>query len=348
MHESLTNPGLDTTEHPDWMLPWQPPTLRVESHGKVVDANPGSGPHNWGRWGEHDQLGTINLITDGARRHAATLVRSGRLISCAIPIGGEMPVHPSRPHVVHTHALTGSDMVAGALPDRAYGGYAGCDDVIFMPLQSATHWDGLTHCSADGMFYNGYWVGTAGASAGARRLSTHLLAHHVAGRGVLLDLARSRGRDRLLAGEAVTGGDLTACAAEQEVELRSGDIVLIRTGELGWFYRSGSEERGGYYEDGNPGLDLSTVHWFHAHDVAAAATDNRTFEVVPWADESGPAYPLHARLIRDLGLTIGELWWLDDLASACAEEGRWEFLLTAAPLQVLGSSGSPANPVAIL
>jgi kynurenine formamidase len=344
----LTNPGLTTAEHPDWMLPWRPEPREVDAYGKVVGADPGPGPHNWGRWGEHDQLGTINLLTDETRRHASSLVRSGRLVSCAIPVGGEMPVHPSRPHVVHTHALTGSDMVAGALPDREYGGYPGCDDVIFMPLQSATHWDGLTHCSADGMFYNGYWVGTTGASAGARRLSTHLLAHEVAGRGVLLDVARWRGQERLRAGEAITAADLSACASDQGVHLRSGDIVLIRTGELGWFYRAGEEERAGYFVDGNPGLDLSTVEWFHAHDVAAAATDNRTFEVVPWADHTGPAYPLHGRLIRDLGLTIGELWWLDDLARICADQDRWEFFLAAAPLQVLGSSGSPAAPVAVL
>ena len=348
MDQPLTNPGLTSPDHPDWALPWRPDTKEVDGHGKVVGARPGEGPHNWGRWGEHDQLGTVNLLTDEARRRAARGVRTGQLISCAIPVGGEMPVHPSRPHVVHTHVLTGSDMVAGALPDREYGGYAGCDDVIFMPLQSATHWDGLTHCSVDGTFYNGFWIGTAGASAGARRLSTHLLAHHVTGRGVLLDVARARGRDRLLPGEAISGADLTACAAEQGVELRSGDIVLIRTGELGWFYRAQSGERAGYYVDGNPGLDLSTVAWFHEHDVAAAATDNRTFEGVPWCDESGPAYPLHARLIRDLGLTIGELWWLDDLATACATAGRYDFLLSAAPMQVLGSSGSPANPVAVL
>jgi kynurenine formamidase len=344
----LSNPGLNAAEHPDWALPWRPDGRAVDDHGKVVGGEPGSSPHNWGRWGEHDQLGTINLLTDEARRHAASLVRTGQLISLAIPVGGDMPVHPSRPHVVHTHALSGSDMVAGALPDREYGGYAGCDDLIFMPLQSATHWDGLTHCSAEGMFYNGFWVGTAGASAGARRLSTHLLAHHVAGRGVLLDVARFRGVARLPPGEPITGANLSACADEQGVELRAGDIVLIRTGELGWFYRTDPEGRAGYFSGGNPGLDLGSVDWFHAHDVAAAATDNRTFEVVPWRDESGPAYPLHARLIRDLGLTIGELWWLDDLAAACAAAQRWEFLLAAAPMQVLGSSGSPANPVAIL
>jgi kynurenine formamidase len=198
------------------------------------------------------------------------------------------------------------------------------------------------------MFYNGFWVGTAGASAGARRLSTHLLAHHVAGRAVLLDVARCRGVDRLPPGEPITGANLTACAEEQGVVLRAGDIVLIRTGELGWFYGAGPDERADYFSGGNPGLHVSSVSWFHAHDVAAAATDNRTFEVVPWTDESGPAYPLHARLIRGLGLTIGELWWLDDLAAACAAAQRWEFLLAAAPMQVLGSSGSPANPVAIL
>lgn len=345
--EHRPHPATATAPSPDWLLPWTPPTYQVDARGKVVGAEPRS-PHNWGRWGVHDQLGTINLITDRVRARAAALVRTGRVISCSIPIDDRMPVHPARPMVVHTHALTGSDLVAGSLPDRSSGGYPGADDVIFMPLQSATHWDGLTHCSHEDTFYNGFWVGTAGANGGARTLATNLLVDRVVGRGVLLDVAGHRGVPRLLPGEAITSADLDACAAAQGVEVAGGDVVLVRTGELGHFYATPEADRPDFFVAGHPGLALDTVEWLHRHDVAALAMDNRTVEVVPWPDTGGPAYPLHSRLIRDLGLTIGELWWLDHLASACAEEGRWEFLLVAPPIAVTGSSGAPASPVAIL
>lgn len=349
MNSHVSHPATAEHAHPDWLLPWEPPTYRVDAHGKVVGATPGREPHNWGRWGELDQLGTINLITPEARAHALGLAATGLVVSCSIPIDEQMPVHPSRPAVVHTHALSGADLVAGGLPDRAGGGYPGCDDYLFLPLQSATHWDGLTHCSWNDTFYNGFWVGTVGANGGARTLSTHLFTDRIAGRGVLLDLPRHRGVGRLLPGEAITAAELDACAAAQGVEVLSGDILLVRTGELGHFFGTMPQDRPTFFEDGHPGLAMDTVTWLHRHDVAALAMDNRTIEVVPWPEEEGePAYPLHSRLIRDLGLTIGELWWLDHLAEACAEVGRWEFLLAATPLAVRGASGAPTSPLAFL
>lgn len=216
-----------------------------------------------------------------------------------------------------------------------------------MPLQSATHWDGLTHCSYEDTFYNGFWVGTAGANGGARALPTNILTDRIVGRGVLLDIARHRGVDRLMPGQPITAEDLDECAASQRVELQSGDILLVRTGELGYFYQTPADDRPGYFSGGSPGLALDSVDWIHRQDVAALAMDNRTVEVVPWPETGGPAYPVHSRLIRDLGLTIGELWWLDHLAQKCEEKDRWDFLLIAAPLAVRGASGVPTSPVAI-
>jgi kynurenine formamidase len=338
-------PEPKTAAHPDWLLPWEPPTYQVDANGKVLGARPRE-VNNWGRWGELDQIGTLNLITPEARVRAVGLVRTGEVVSCSIPIDESMPVHPARPMAVHTHALTGTDLVAGGLPDRIWGGYPGADDYIFMPLQSATHWDGLTHCSWEDTFYNGYWVGMAGANGGARALSAHLLTDRVAGRGVLLDVAGHRGVPRLMPGEAITAAELDACAAAQDLTLRSGDVILVRTGELGHFYATDAGDHHEFFTAGHPGLGLDTVGWLHEHDVAALGMDNRTIEVVPWSTTDGPAYPLHSRLIRDLGLTIGELWWLDDLADACVAHGRWEFLLAASPLAVVGASGVPTSPLA--
>jgi kynurenine formamidase len=345
LSEQHPHPATAQAVHPDWLLPWEPPQYRVDAHGKVIGASPRE-LNNWGRWGADDQLGTLNLITDEARAFAAGLVRTGEMVSCSIPIDDQMPVHPVRPMVVHTHALTGSDLVAGGLPERYWGGYPGADDYIFMPLQSATHWDGLTHCSFEDTFYNGFWVGTTGSNGGARMLSSHLLTDRVAGRGVLLDVARLRGATRLHPGDAITAAELDACAAAQGVDLRSGDILLVRTGEMGYFYGTPAEARPHFFDEGHPGLALDTVDWLHAHDVAALGMDNRTIEVVPWPETDAIAYPIHNRLIRDLGLTIGELWWLDHLAAACVKHKHWDFLLVATPLPVRGSSGVPISPVA--
>ncbi len=330
----------------DWQLPWAPPTYTVDRNGKVAGYVNSRHPHNWGRWGELDERGTLNLITPDEVRRATALVTSGRVVGCSIPIDEVMPVHPSRPSVVHTFGFTGSDMVAGASLGRDSGGFSGSDDYIFMPLQSATHWDGLAHVSWDGTLYNGFWAGTTGGYEGARRLGTHLLTDRLVGRGVLLDLPRAMGVERLQPGYAITAGDLDACAEAQGIDVGSGDILLVRTGEMGWFY-SADAPPPGYFTDGHPGLSLSTAEWVHQRDIAALALDNRTLEVAPAEPPAESSAPLHVRLIRDLGLTVGELWWLDDLADACVEARRWEFLLVASPLKVMNASGAPISPVAL-
>ncbi|WP_200208886.1 cyclase family protein [Micromonospora coerulea] len=328
----------------DWSRGWAPPTYRVDEHGKVIGRRNDRVPHNWGRWGDLDERGTTNFITADRLRAATRLVVTGEVVGCAIPIGEEMPVHPSRPSVVHTHWLTGADLVAGLVPDRAAGGFYGADDHLAMPLQSATHWDGLSHAFHQDTMYNGFWIGTVGAAGGARRCSTHLLADRLVGRGVLLDLPRDQGVDRLSPGHAITTDQLDSCAARQGVEVRTGDILLVRTGELPWFYSL--EDKTPYWTGNHAGLSVTTVDWIYTHQVAAVALDNRTFEVTPFEKPYDVTYPLHSRLIRDLGLTIGELWWLEDLAATCARLDRWEFLLTAPPLPVTGASGASTTPLA--
>ncbi|WP_405056275.1 cyclase family protein [Kribbella sp. NBC_01505] len=328
----------------DWGRGWEPPTYRVDADGKVIGAAAGRSPNNWGRWGDLDEIGTVNFITEERRRAAMALAGTGQVVSCAIPIAAEMPVHPSRPAVVHTHAFTGTDVLAGLVEDRANGGFFGSDDYLSFPLQSGTHWDGLTHAYYAETMYNGFWVGTVGAAGGARRCGTHLLGGLLAGRGVLLDLPRHQGVRRLLPGQAISAGELADCAAAQAVELRSGDILLVRTGEMAWFY--GLDDKTEYWTGSHPGLSVTTVDWIHDQEFAAIAIDNRTFEVTPFERPYDVTYPLHSRLIRDLGLTIGELWWLEELATMCDRLGRWDFFLTAPPLPVANASGAPTTPLA--
>jgi hypothetical protein len=152
----------------DWGRGWVPPSYQVDNGGKVVGATAGRTPNNWGRWGNLDEIGTVNLLTPERIRAAAGLALSGEVVGCGIPIAEEMPVHPSRPSVVHTHAITGTDVLAGLVEDRANGGFFGSDDYLSFPLQSATHRDGLTHAYYADTMYNGFWLGNVGASGGAR------------------------------------------------------------------------------------------------------------------------------------------------------------------------------------
>jgi len=328
---------------------WTPPQYQVDANGKVVGYVNTRSPNNWGRWGELDERGTTNFITPEMIVDATRLVKTGRPYSLAIPLDRYGPVHPARAGgVVHQFSWTGSDaVIGGALTSSIPGGFQGSDDYIFMPLQGSTQWDALCHYSFDDCIYNGFWVANTESFAGARRLSISEQKDRLNGRGVLLDVAGHLGVTRLEPGFAITCDHLDACAKAQGVRVGTGDIVLVRTGHLAWWYELAMPDRYKFWE-ASPGLSIDTADWIHQHEIAALAADNGAVEVEPFEDPDAIYYPLHARLIRDLGLTIGEVWWLDDLAEACRAQKRWEFFLCAAPLNVSNGAGTPLNPIAIL
>ncbi len=324
---------------------WAPPAVLIDRNGKVMGAINHRQPNNWGRWGELDELGTVNFITPERIVAAASLIRTGKVVSCAIPLDPSGPVYPGRANVFHAFTYTGTDYAAGAPIRDQLGHYHGTDDVLFMPLQGSTQWDGLAHAGSHDMLYNGFWIGNVDAHSGARRCSIHQLRDRLQGRGVLLDLAARTQAGRLLPGHAITSAELDACASDQGVEVRSGDILLVRTGHVPHFYAL--EDKSSFWTSGAPGLSIETVEWIYRKEIGALAMDNIAIEVEPFEQPCEHPFPLHGRLIRDLGLTLGEIWWLDRLADACREEGRWEFFLSAPPLNVTNAVGSPINPIAI-
>jgi kynurenine formamidase len=325
-------------------LAWRPPTYDVDANGKIVGLANQRHPNNWGRWGPDDQRGTANLITADQVVRAARLVQTGEVVSCALPLGGRVPVHPSRTPVLHMFRYSGSDMVTGSAMSRATRGYQGSDDYLMMPIQGTTQWDGLAHVGYDDAMYNGFWMGTVEAQLGAKRCGIHLLSDSLVGRGVLLDLPRFHAVERLEPGHAIVPEELDACAKAQEVAVRAGDLVLIRTGHIPWFYDLADTSE--FFRAGAPGLSLTCAEWAHERDVSAIAMDNMAIEVEPFEGD-GEIYPLHVRLVRDLGVTLGEMWWFEDLANACQRVGRNEFLLSAPPLRIRNGAGSMLNPVAI-
>jgi kynurenine formamidase len=301
--------------------------------------------HNWGRWGATDEIGTANFITPDVVVRAARLVRRGVVFSCAIPFDERGPVYPGRQPPKHLMTLSGADYHAGlrGFGEVPPGGIKFADDYIFTPLQASTQWDGLSHAWYGDQLYNGFSEREV-RSTGARKLAIDKLHRHFVSRGVLLDLPRAiNGGERLPPGYAVTADDLDRAVAHAKLAVGCGDVLLVRTGHLPWYYTLKDKRE---FWAGAPGLGRTTVAWLHAREVAAVAVDNITVEVQP-AEQPGGLLPLHGVLIRDLGLTLGEMFLLDELASDCATDGVYEFLFVAQPLRISGAVGSPINPLAI-
>ncbi len=293
---------------------------------------------NWGRWGADDERGTVNFITPEVVRRAAATVKRGQVFSLGLSFGIDGPQIGQAGRVNPLHLMSAVGAGIGADPE----GFRYNDDVVVMPLQCATQWDSLAHVYYGGRLYNGFPASTT-TSAGAGRNSIDKQAAGIVSRGVLLDVARVNGVDRLAPGRAITPADLEAAERAQGARVASGDVLLVRTGHITVFTKDKNRE--GYMRQ-MPGLGMASVEWLHAHEVAAVATDTSAVEVIPFEDQTTPL-PVHLLCIRDMGLTLGEMFNLEELAADCARDGVWEFLFTAPPLKVTGGVGSPLNPLAV-
>ena len=228
---------------------------------------------NWGKWGADDERGTLNYISPAAIVRAAHLIRRGVVFSLAIPFDAKGPQidQPRRFNPIHTMLITGPDCTTGAI--KFPGGVGFSDDLVIMPLQCATQWDALSHCFEDGRMYNGYDANEV-SSRGARRNGIEKIARGVVGRGVLLDVARTKGTRWLEPGYGITAADLDATIAVQRVTVEPGDIVLVRTGHMTLCRERG--EWGDYAGGKAPGLSFHTADWVQEHEIAAVrAPDQR-------------------------------------------------------------------------
>ncbi|MPY80024.1 MAG: cyclase family protein [Actinophytocola sp.] len=298
---------------------------------------------NAGRWGPDDVLGTLNFLDDAKRVEGARLVRRGAAFSLAQRFDAHGPQNGwrRRTNPVHTMLDTGLDAERGqGFPH----GLGGADDVVFMPLQCSTQWDGLGHIFDHGMAYNGRSAGDVVTSEGDQVTGIETAAAHIAGRAVLLDAGRVVGTGgELPDGFAITVEHLAATAAAHGVTVGRGDIVCVRTGRLTRARRQGWGE---YAGGPAPGMSFTTADWLHDTQIAAIATDTWGVEVRP--NEFDEAFqPLHQVAIPHIGLFLGEMWDLDALAADCAADGRYDFWLTAAPIPVTGAVGAPVNPLAV-
>jgi kynurenine formamidase len=293
--------------------------------------------NNWGRWGDDDEIGTLNFVTAEKRVQAAGLVKTGKIFDLGMAFDSQGPQDGSfRINPVHSMTFTPVDTIGA--PD----GMIAADDMVTMGLQCATQWDSLAHVGYDGLFYNNVPAESVKTMTGATRNSFAKCVDRLISRGVLLDIARLKGVDRLADSTEITADDLTAAEERQGVKVESGDVLLVRTGTYQWFLE-GDKKR---FMGPEPGLGLSCAEWLYKREVAAVAVDNWACEVWPSTIE-GSAIPFHMVAIRDIGITIGEMFNFEDLATDCAEDGIYECLFSGVGLKITASVGSPLTPMAI-
>lgn len=324
--------------------PHELPLDRTDPESAIASAAAAFG--NWGRWGDEDVHGTLNFIDEAKRLEAAALVRRGATFSLAQSFDGDGPQNGwrRRTNPIHTMLDTGVD---AALGNQGFPhGLGGADDVVFMPLQASTQWDGLGHIFDHGKTWNGRSSADVVTSEGDKRTGIETARDRFVSRGVLLDVGAVFGTDgELPDGFAITAQHLddTIAAQGESAQVGRGDILLVRTGRLTRARREGWKD---YAGGPSAGLSFSTAGWLHSREIAAVATDTWGFEVRP--NEFDVAFqPLHQVVIPNMGLFVGELWDLDALAADCAADGRWDFFLAAAPIPFTGAVGAPVNPIAV-
>ena len=289
---------------------------------------------NWGRWGAQDERGALNLLSAERVSGAARLVRSGTVVSLSLPLSTD--VGPDCPVPAEFRMTQSVDADAGLGAMGFAKDYVGVD----YHSDGHTHIDALCHVAYEGHLYNGVPADTITAG-GAAAEAIELVKDGLVGRGVLLDIPAARGVRWLEPGEHVFREDLEAAARQQGVEIREGDILLVRTGhtrrlaELGPWDTARSKA----------GLHPTSMSLLAERGVAALGCDGNS-DTAPGSTE-GVEFPIHVLALNAMGILLLDYLSLDGLLSACQSSARWEFLSVTAPLRVPGGTGSPVNPLAI-
>ena len=281
---------------------------------------------NWGRWGKADQIGTLNLITPQKRKQALGLVKDGLSVSLAHTIDKQKAADNPRP--------LGQEMTLDA------GGHAMDLYTIWYHGSVITHIDALCHYSFDGKIFNGFERSAIAPGPGC---PSNGIENHKAGimtRGIIVDLPRLKNVPYLEPGTPVYASDLEAWEKYAGIKIGSGDALFLRTGR--WARRS---EKGPWNVAASAaGFHASVMPWLRQRDVALLGNDGVN-DVQPSGVDGSPR-PIHQLAIVALGLPLVDVMDLEAAAETAARLKRWEFLLTAAAVPVLGGTGFPLNPIA--
>jgi kynurenine formamidase len=296
---------------------------------------------NWGRWGAEDELGTINLITPAKRAAAARLVRDGVTVTGARPIVTD--ITPDTTFQFMRFMVDSGEGRDTASPERLQA-RRGAGEFIGMVFHgyTVTHIDTPAHFFWEGKIYNGRSCNLITSREGATVEAVELLHDGVVSRGVLLDVARTRGVRWLGPGEGVMPEDLEAAERATGVRVEAGDILVVRTG---YYARRLAEGPVSPLRAGSPGPHAALLPWLKERGVAVWGSDTHN-DVTP-TPYPAMGSPFHIGALVGLGLWLIDNMNLEDIATACADRGRWEFLLTLAPLRLRNVTGSPLNPIAL-
>ena len=311
----------------------------LPSYDELPPAREG-GRSGWGVFGQDDNVGLFNLLTPEKVVEAARLVRRGALFPLDAPLDAfSPPIWPARGVPRHRQLHTAGDIRFDDVYDN------------FFP-QGSSQWDALGHVGYNGStFYNG--ASEDDIVCGRRNTVDHWARRGIAGRGVVLDMVRAltdAGRPYSPGtSTAFTVDDIELARQHAGVEFRPGDIVILHTGFAAWYLDQTVEGRMEFSRAlATPGLangeEMCRYLW-DAH-ISAVASDNFAVEVLPF-DRTTTTGFLHRILIAQFGMALGELWWTEDLAADCAEDGIHEAFLVSMPLNAPGAVGSPANALAI-
>jgi kynurenine formamidase len=290
---------------------------------------------NWGRWGEDDQLGTLNYLTAATRRDAARLVQDGELIGLGRTLSPRDRPEVGSPML---HFMTQS---GDGAPESGQGM---ASDWIGLEFHGygVTHLDALSHVFWDRRMYNDVPATRVDGRRGATVASVEVVKDGVLGRGVLLDVPRTR---RILGSGragAIQPEELDACCREQGCDVRQGDILLVRGGRDDASVALPPEGEPGAVR---PGMDVACIRWIHDRAVSVLGSDGVS-DARP-SGIPGVATPIHAIGISAMGLWLIDNLYLEDLAARCAASGRWQFCFMMTALRIKNGTGSPVNPMAI-
>ncbi|MCD9622950.1 cyclase family protein [Rhabdothermincola salaria] len=315
-------------------FPTPPPAPSAEQVEAYYEAT-----SNWGRWGDDDQRGALNSLTDEHRAAGAALVRRGRSVSLA----HDLPVTPSpeTPSPAHHHMLASGD----ARDSNGIPGYEASRDYVGTDVHGmgVTHVDALCHMFIRGQMYNGRPAEQV-KSTGSEANTIMALAEGLSGRGVFLDVPRAFGLPHLPGNTALGVAHLEAAEAALGVAVGEGDILVVGTGRDA---RKAETGRLDPFRDGLAGLHAECLPWLHDRGIAVLGSDGIS-DPTPGLGIPDWPFPIHQVGIVGMGLHLIDNLALGPLGDVCAEEGRWEFFFTLAPLRVVGGTGCPVNPVAVL
>ena len=290
---------------------------------------------NWGRWGQEDELGALHHLTAERVAGAARLVRDGVSVTLSRPLATEPAASNPSPADHHMTMLSDTDIGSGSL--RFAKDYVGLD----YHNDGHSHIDALCHVAYEGSLYDGR-PQEAMTAEGAGVEAIEVLKDGLVGRGVLLDIPRLRGAPWLEPGEHIFREDLEGAEGEQGVKVEEGDILLVRTGHARRLTELGPWETA----TAKAGLHPTAMPFVAERRVAALGSDGNS-DTAPSSTE-GVAFPIHVLALNAMGVHLLDYLQFEDLRVACERAGRWEFLVVAAPLRIVGGTGSPLNPIAIL